>query len=409
MPKDHDGAGVICPACHYLLNLPGAESKRVPVRVTNDDAPKTLVPQPRDKKSNKPIVSRPLSKEDTLPAAQPALSGPDGQKRVRRKKQLPQAGLEWERKPSTKPEAPDNPMMWIVAGSLLGLTVVGIGAWLVIDSIDKDDPPADPVASLPSDASTEPLTIDEDQMTDEEKRRQQEIADSVKTGMSVLTDAEAVVRQYLNAKTPAELEALVRTPEVTVPRMRAWYAQEKWETPGAKDVGYGGRVTVKGVMASMAVRLNDYSIKQIALENTPDGYKVDWESWVAWSAMPWEDLFKKRPIDPVEVRVHCSLDSYYNRLFDDDNKWVAVRLEHPDSDRAIYGYIDKESPALMRMLGDLRNRGSVAATIKISYPEDSVAKNQVYINEYLQSGWVRPSADEESESTPAEDKSKDGK
>jgi hypothetical protein len=240
-----------------------------------------------------------------------------------------------------------------------------------------------------------PVLLPEDEMTDGEKKRQQEIADSVQTGMSVLTDAEAVVKKFLNAKTSAELEALVRTPDVTVPRMRAWYATNEWTPPGAKDVGYGGRVTVKGVMASMAVRLNDYSVKQIALENTPSGYLVDWESWVAWSSMDWEALFEKRPTDSVEVRVHCALDNFYNRLFNDDTKWIAVRLEHPYSDRTIYGYIDKKSPSLMRMLGDLRHGNMVAATIKIQYPKDSVAKNQVMISEYIQNGWVRPNAEEQ--------------
>ena len=284
-------------------------------------------------------------------------------------------------------------MPWIVGGSLLGLTIVGIGAWLVIDSVNEKDVNDGIVTTVPT--IMEPVLVKEDEMTDEEKKRQQEIADSVKTGMNVLTDAEKVVRLFLDAKTATDIEALVRTPDITIPRIRAWYAEDKWTPPGAKDVGYGGRVTVKGVMASMAVRLNDYTVKQIALENTPDGYKVDWESWVAWSSMKWEKLFEELPTEPVEVRVHCSLDSYYNRIFSDDSKWIAVCLEHPYSERAIYGYIDKGSPLLMRMLGDLRNRGTVAATIKIRYPENSVAKNQVQIIEYIQNGWVRPNDEAE--------------
>lgn len=315
--------------------------------------------------------------------------------------------MNWENKSTSKSVETGNPMMWIVGGSLLGLTVVAIGAWLVIDSIDKEDKPAEPVASLASGGAIEPLPVKEDQMTEEEKKRQQEIADSVKAGMSVLADAEAVVRQFLNAKTPADLEALVRTPDVTVPRMRAWYAQQKWVAPGVKDVGYGGRAKVNGVMSSMEVRLNDYSFKQIALENTPDGYKVDWESWIAWSSMPWDDLFKKLPPELVEVRVYCSLDNYYNRLFNDDSKWIAVRLEHPNSDQVIYGYIDKGNPVLMRMISDLRNGGSVAATIKIRYPQDSIAKNQVYISEYVQTGWVRPSKNTASDSESTGDRSSD--
>jgi len=396
VPKDHDGAGVICPACHYLLNIPRREIG-LATSHSSETPQKTISPKPREHKETKPIVSRPLSEKDAVSSS--GASGSNRRRKARRKKTNNAAGPDWDSKAavakSDGKSEEGGAMAWIVGGSLLGLAIVGIGVWLVVDTLDRKGSADDAAATQPSLDLYEPILLSEDEMTDEEKKRQQEIADSVKTGMSVLTDAKAVVKKFLNVKTSAELEALVRTPDVTVPRMRAWYAANEWTPPGAKDVGYGGRVAVKGVMASMTVRLNDYSVKQIALENTPSGYLVDWESWVAWSSMSWEALFEKRPTDSVEVRVHCTLDNYYNRLFNDEAKWIAVRLENPYLDRTIYGYIDKESPSLMRMLADLRHANTVAATIKIQYPKDSVAKNQVMISEYIQNGWVRPNAEEE--------------
>ena len=408
VPKDHDGAGVICPACHYLLNIPGIEKADPATSHSPEKTPKTLVPKPRDLKESKPIVSRPLSEKDAVSPSSAAAS--EKRRKGRRKKMNNPAGLDWDSdkavtKSDAKPEE-GGAMAWIVGGSLLGLTVVGIGVWLIVDNLDKKGSADDGVATPSSLGLPEPILLTEDEMTDDEKKRQQEIADSVKTGMSVLTNAEVVVKKFLNATTSAELEDLVRTPDVTIPRMRAWYAAKKWVPPGAKDVGYGGRVTVKGVMASMTVRLNDYSVKQIVLEKTPSGYLVDWESWVAWSSMDWDSLFEKRPTDPVEVRVHCTVDSYYNRLFNDDTKWTAVRLEHPFSDRAIYGYIDKGSLTLMQMLADLRQGSMIATTIKIQYPKDSVAKNQVIISEYIQNSWVRTNNNNNTDKQEAKDEKK---
>ncbi len=399
VPKDHEGSGVICPACHYLLNIPAHESKAPPARLPAKGSPKTLVPEPRGKKTASPVASRPFPEKDTRPAPpQPARAHtPDaaGRKRVRRhKKQRRQEAPEWESAPPRSGSDQGNTLAWIAGGSLLGLAAVGIGAWLVIGSAEEpgnsqsssiDTSPASITVSLPAEEVEE--------VSEEEKKRQKAIADSVKAGMNALANAEDVVRKFLTAKTIDDLEPLIRTPGVTMPRIRRWYAEKKWTPPGANDIGCGGRVTVKGNMASMSVRLGDYSVKQIALENTPDGYKVDWESWVAWSSVPWDELFEKRPVEPVEVRVKCSRDFYYNRLFSDDKKWQAVRLINPGSDKTLYGYVDRDSPTFVRFLGELRNQSSVAVTLTIRYPKDTIAKDQVYISEYLQSGWVRPRSD----------------
>ena len=148
----------------------------------------------------------------------------------------------------------------------------------------------------------------------------------------------------------------------------------------------------------MSVQLDDYSVKPIAMERTADGYLIDWESWVGWSELDWGDLFKTRPTQPVEVRVVCQKDSYYNRLFRDDGKWLAVKMEHPGSDRLLYGYIDSETTTLTSLMGDLKSGGQVPVTIKVRFPEGSVADNQVVIEEYIQHGWVRPSESDDPKS-----------
>ncbi len=389
VPKEHDGKGVICPACHHLLNIPAKESQVPPVRLPGGDSPKSFVAEPRGKKTGKPIVARPLSERDTLPTHQVDVSQvPAADQRVRRRKSRPQGAPEWESASSRSGRGQGNPLAWIVGGSLFGLTLVGLGAWLVIGSVTDPDNDQGDLVETPAAGLPVPFLVQEDEMNEEEKKRQQEIRDMVRTGMDAQAGAQDVVRKFLTAETIDELKPLVRNPDVAMPRIRRWYAENKWTPPGAKEIGCGGRISLKGKMTSMSVRLGDYSVKQIALERTPDGYKVDWESWVAWSSMPWNELFEKRPTEPVEVRVRCARDYYYNRLFSDDKKWQAVRLENPDSEKTIYGYIDRGSPLMTRLLGSLRGRSSVMVTVAIRYPEDSVANNQVYVSEYLHSGWV---------------------
>lgn len=380
MPKE----GKAGPAVrHSLVKGPEKHSEKSPV---------ALVPKPRDQRETKSIVSRPLKDSDTLPQS----GGASEHKKhlSRRKHHGAHARPEWERNTAPSPSGDANPVAWIIGGSLFGLGVVGVGAWLVIGSLaDEKSADADD-AEHPSVGLATPILLPVDQMTPEEKKRQKQISDTVKTGTNFITDGGEVVKKFLNATSSAELEALVRTPEVTVPRMRAWYARHQWKPPGAETVAYGGSASVQGVMGMMSVRLNDYSVKSVALENTPAGYLVDWESWVAWSSMDWDELFEKRPTEPVEVRVTCSLDTYYNRDFNDDTEWVAVRLIHPASERTIYGYIARDSTSLMRMLVDLQSNQTLVATLKVHYLENSASDNQVVISDYLQMGWVRPSAAE---------------
>ncbi|MBT8037335.1 MAG: hypothetical protein KJO21_07295 [Verrucomicrobiae bacterium] len=280
-------------------------------------------------------------------------------------------------------------MSWIIGGSLLGLAVVAVATWLVMGSLDKGNTSDVDASTVFSTEPDTPPPLAEDQITPDEKRFKKDIADALEAQTGFLDDGCAVFEKFLAAKSTAELESLVRTPEVTVPRMRAWYATHERKPQAAKEMPYGGGVSVQGFIGIMLVRLDDYSVQSAALEKTPEGYLVDWESWVAWCSMDWHELFEKRPTEPVEVRVRCSLGNYYNRQFDDDRKWLSVRLIHPSSERTIYGYIARDATSLIRSLTNFENRDQSFFTLKIHYPENAVADNQVIISECVQTGWVR--------------------
>lgn len=395
VPKGHQGVGVICPACYHLLKLSQhVEGSQITSR--DLDGPKPIATKPHDKKESKPILARPLTATDTVPPSdqEPSSTGSalqsQNRQRVTRKKSPLEPAPSWESQASSSTSADGNPLTWIVGGALISLTVVGIGAWLAMDNFNSKE-------KTKSTNYGNPLADggmgDAVELTEDDLINQEEIKASVNTRMDVMVGAEKVVRGFLTAETSAELESLVRTPEVTVPRMRAWYTKHPWSPPGAKQIDYLGGASTKGVMHLMSARLNDFSVKHVAVERTAKGYLVDWESWVAWPEMEWDELFEKRPTESVQVRVTCTMDDYYNRLFRDDTKWQAVKIEYPDADRAVYGYVDHQTSTLKSFLRDLKGRNSLQATIKIRFPEGSVANNQVIIEEYVQNGWVRPPAD----------------
>ncbi len=282
----------------------------------------------------------------------------------------------WEQDNEVIATQPIGVLTWILGGSILGLSIVALSVWFMALSADqaKDlDSEGEPALSHNEQHPEDP--VDQAPQLDE---------------FDSLDASKKVVTQFLEAKTAADLEQLVRTPEVTISRLRAWYARYPWVRPGARVAGLSNSIKVVGDRISMNAQLDDFSVKKIHVVRGRDGYKVDWESWVAWSSMAWEDLFDIKPAEPVEVRVKCKRVNYYNRLFDDDARWFAVRLSHPDFESSIYGYIDTKLPQLQRLVTDLTPGSEIHATLKISYPKDSEFSNQVFIVEYVQLGWVRP-------------------
>ena len=393
VPKDHEGAGVICPACDHLLNIPTQEETRsyLSKKVSGGFSQAGAGGEGR-----KAIESRPLTSADAETGASStrsarrssASASSEGSSRRRGRSRDVQPS--WESESSSSEGRHGSSMGMVVGGSMIGLTVIAIAAWLVMGAVDDGDK-VRRVGGGQSDAGLpESVTAGvKGPVVDDEVNEDAEVSESVTAATDVMALSENVVRSFLTAESAADLEGLVRTPEVTIPRMREWYKHHTWEAPGVTNTCVGNKVTVKGGMASMLVMLGDYSSRMIALERSGGDYLIDWESWVAWSEMGWEDLFTKRPTESVEVRALCQVDNYYNRLFRDEAKWLAVKLEYPGGERLIYGYIDQANDSLSRLVGDLIRGRSEPLTLKIRYPEGAVADNQVIIDEYVQHGWVR--------------------
>ena len=386
---NHNGAGVVCPACAHLLQIPSVDQRR-------------MVANARAQTSSKASVSRHGLKKDIgdmMFKEAPGDAGSDIADDLEyldaslQPKQLVNDSCEqddafpglpaWEQDRPVAASEPISALTWILSGSLLRVSIVVVSIWLMVQSIDDDIhyDASDTVAEPQKDISS----IDTRQA--EESR--------------MMKESKKVVVEFLEAKTEADVEGLIRTPEVSTPRMRAWYDRDPWVTPGVRVVGHNNSIIINGDTITMDVQLDNFDIKKIALVKTAAGYKVDWESWVAWTSVNWQELFDLRPTDPVEVRVLCKRVNYYNRVFNDSTKWFAVRLSHPDSDKSIYGYIDSESPQFHRFITDLVREKEVSATLKIRYPQNSPVGNQVSIVEHMQSGWVRPAASNHEAESPS--------
>ncbi|MEI6653396.1 MAG: hypothetical protein WCP45_01395 [Verrucomicrobiota bacterium] len=205
---------------------------------------------------------------------------------------------------------------------------------------------------------------------------------------ALLAEATPLARKFLQATTLDELLPLVRNPQRAQPRMLREYPDGHIDPPGLTEFNATRNVAYHDSIASVSVRTLKFENRQLAFVETPDGLKIDWESWAAWSDLTWPALLATLPRDAQMFRVIVKRVDYYNFGFADDKKWQSYRLESQRGDHLIFGYVERGSAMMGNMqLGSEMEQA--AMILKIRFPATAAAgSNQVLIDEVVADGWV---------------------
>ena len=347
VPRDHDGQGVVCPSCRRMLKIP-----------TPGDRPPPLVASLR-----------------VTPVDEPAAIPHERQHGTRRrsKKSRHSTTHEWDsssgkgrRMLSLRGER--RQMLWMLIGgaALFALIVTG-----VLTATRSKDVPAPPVAD--SAASGKPAA------------EHPVIAE--RTDVAFLADAEPLTKKFLEATRIEDLLPLVRHPEVAEARMRNYYPNGAIEPPGLAGFNIDSTVQRLGPVFAVNVRTSNFKEKSIAYVDSPQGLKIDWESWAGWSAMPWDQFLTTQPTTARVFRVRLNPSDYYNFAFSDDKKWQAYRIISPDGSHSIYGYAERGSSLCARLPQPSDTR-QVALILALKFLEKAPSANQVLVDNLVAEGWV---------------------
>ena len=90
------------------------------------------------------------------------------------------------------------------------------------------------------------------------------------------------------------------------------------------------------------VLFKDISARTAIVEMTEDGPKLDWESFVFYAELPWEQYLAKQPKEPIAFRVRCTRGNYFNNDYIDSEYLLCLRLTVPHSDASCWGYLKWE-------------------------------------------------------------------
>lgn len=204
---------------------------------------------------------------------------------------------------------------------------------------------------------------------------------------SWIAEAGPLARKFLEAKTVGEMLPLVRNPATAEARMRVFYPHDRIDAPGLAEFNSGKVFPVLGKLALFSVRTSDLDVKPLAVVETPQGLKVDWESWAGWAEISWEKFLSSKPVVGHVFRVTLSPVEYYNFDYVDESKWQSYRLTSPDGEHSIYGYVEKGS-ALHQQIHPNAESRSVPLMLSLKFPADAKSANQVEIERFVAVGWV---------------------
>ncbi len=205
---------------------------------------------------------------------------------------------------------------------------------------------------------------------------------------------DKVAREFVQASTVERLAELVRQPERVRPLMKNYYATHPLKTH---------TISRDALLQPLTLDHNaDFWIKLATIEDNgtvnllidvsdPKHPLVDWETYVCYQPMPWDDFAQKLPQGGShDFRVFLKPDHLFAYEFADPDRWECYRLTALDSERPVFGYAKKGGPLSERIQAALEeNNGEKSAVIvRVTVPPGVESPNSVVIEELLSKRWL---------------------
>jgi hypothetical protein len=197
------------------------------------------------------------------------------------------------------------------------------------------------------------------------------------------------VQQFCTAPNPEALLPFVREPERVVPLITRFYNSDNpWiplalaRRPDLSDLEVHRNFVV------FQLPLADFGTRPIGLEQTPEGFRVDWESFVGYSELSWADLRRTRPRRPVLIRAVVKPSDYFNLDFPSGSTHRCYQITDFHSDHVLYGYVPLGGDIELQIQKIFLTAPTVHAVLRVRYPETSTNDRQLEITEVLEKGWI---------------------
>lgn len=257
---------------------------------------------------------------------------------------------------------------------MIGLGLAGYGIWSLSQT---QDPTAVADRSLEATRST----LAQEVIADREAAR-------------VVDRIEAATRRYFATTDPAILSSLSRQSERVAPLINRHYQNKS--IPGNRVVRtlQLEPLTLERSADFWAhtVQMENQEILKVIVETVGAGDpKIDWEAFVGYQPMKWDDFVLERPAgSTMDFRVFLEPDHFFSHEFADASRWASFRLTAQDSEETLFGYLENGSPVMRELLKLLQESEipKIAVILRLSIPAGLESRRGVVIEKIASPSWI---------------------
>ena len=266
--------------------------------------------------------------------------------------------------------------------ALFGLAITGAVVWS-LSRVREADAQADQLRTLT--ASTLRNTQNEDQQA-------AQLIDRINTSL----------RDFFNATSVEALAPLVRHRERVIPLMRQYYSDKPVFTSRLKTVEIFQPITLnsRANFWMITVILANGKSHNLIVENLDSGDAlIDWETFVCYQPIPWDDFATHRPTGrSLDFRVYVERDNFYSHEFGNSDRWTSFRLTALDSSETLFGYAPAGSDLALAINQqiDAGDKRKATLILRLAIPELLKSRRGVVIEKLLGKHWIfitSPAAD----------------
>ncbi|BCU78343.1 hypothetical protein llg_30580 [Luteolibacter sp. LG18] len=205
---------------------------------------------------------------------------------------------------------------------------------------------------------------------------------------SVLEVVEPMAKSFLTAVRVEDILPLIDHRSVSEPRLKQRWPSGRVVPQGLSSFAEDGNVNLTDSQAVILAVTSDFKPRPMYFVRVAGSWKIDWEAWTGWSEMPWGDFTARKPVESARFRVMATESNYYNFGFTDEKKWRVIRLESPDEQYHLYGYLERGSELDHALDFTDKPRG-LQLILDLSFPPGAAA-DQVLVRKVVSTGWVDP-------------------
>lgn len=258
--------------------------------------------------------------------------------------------------------------------AMIGLGLAGYGIWSLSQT---QDPTAVADRSLEATRST----LAQEVIADREAAR-------------VVDRIEAATRRYFATTDPAILSSLSRQSERVAPLIARHYSSRS--IPGDRVVR---TLQLEPLTLDRSadfwahtVQMENQEIRKVIVETVGAGDpKIDWEAFVGYQPMKWDDFVRERPAgSTMDFRVFLEPDHFFSHEFADASRWSSFRLTAQDSEETLFGYLENGSPVMKELLKLLQEseKPKIAVILRLSIPAGLESRRGVVIEKIASPSWI---------------------